>query len=74
MNKHEKKLHRLITSYDVSNGIIYFSNGTKGLLNQVSASLAEKILYILASHEANFDVVSVSEEEEIDSALDSLAK
>ena len=67
-----KKMHKLIHSYCISTGIVHFADDTKALFTPEAAAMVEKLIYLMTTHEGNFQEVEISYEREVSVALDSI--
>ena len=52
-------VHKLIHSYSIATGIVYFADDTKALFTPEAAAMVEKILYLMATRENNFQEVEI---------------
>jgi len=65
---------KLITSYSLSTGVVQFADGSKKKFKQESIAVIDKMFYMLASRDANFDnsIPDLSSEVGVDIAFDLL--
>lgn len=67
-------MHKLIYSYCISTGIVHFADDTKALFTPEAAAMIEKLIYLMTTHENNFQEIKISCEQEVACALNSIDK
>lgn len=67
-------MHKLIHSYCIATGVVHFADDTKALFTPEAAAMVEKIIYLLATSNGNFQEVEIPYEQELSTAIDSIDK
>lgn len=65
---------KFIHSYCIATGVVHFADDTKGLFTPEAAAMVEKIIYLMATQESNFQELEFSYERELSTAIDSIDK